>query len=121
MENKRVLVVDDDLELCEGISELLRDSGYDVQNTTDSVLGKEIIQDHHFDIILADYKISGTDGLNGIDLLKFAKNKNFATKVFIVSGRPFIEKLVEAEQSPCKIDGVITKPFKDKDLLERIG
>lgn len=118
MSGKRILIIDDDVELCEEMAETLRDEGYSVKNVFDPVEGQTLISKENFDIAIVDYKLPG---LNGIQLLKNIKKKAPKTKVFIATGRPFIEKLIKEEKVSHLVSGVINKPFSCDALLEKIG
>ena len=114
---KRILIVDDDAELAQELAEVLRDCGFSVDNISDSINGKTLIEQNSYDIYLLDYKMSG---LNGIDLLKRIKEKNMKSLVFIVSGRPFIENVLKEENVDSLVAGVIKKPFDVEALLQTI-
>jgi DNA-binding response OmpR family regulator len=114
---KRILIVDDDSELAEELAEILREEGYWVENVSDSSLGSSLIKEKKYDIYLFDYKMTG---LNGIDLLKKVKEKDPRVPVFIVSGRPFVEKLLKEENVHSLVSGVIKKPFDVQELLKKI-
>ncbi|HTZ11893.1 MAG TPA: response regulator [Candidatus Margulisiibacteriota bacterium] len=115
---KKILLVDDDAELCQEVASILRDEGYEVDNTSHSLKGRELICLKEYDTYLFDYKM--TD-LNGIELLRIAKEKNPSGKVFIISGRSFIGKLLKEEGVLNLVSGVITKPFDIEVLLQNIG
>ncbi len=114
---KKILIIDDDIELCQELAEILRDKGYTVDDTSDTGQGEVFIKENNYDVFLFDYKMRG---LNGIDLLKKAKEKNAKSTVFIISGRPFIEKLLEEENVSHLVSGVINKPFDIEALLQKI-
>ncbi len=114
---KKILLIDDDVQLCEEIAETLRDEGYFVDNTSDETQGEALIKNNIYDICLLDYKLSR---LTGIELLKKIKQKSPRCAAFIVSGRPFIEKIIEEQNASSLVSGVIEKPFEIKDLLEKI-
>ncbi|HCE47009.1 MAG TPA: hypothetical protein DET40_25965 [Lentisphaeria bacterium] len=113
----RIILIDDDKTLCDGVAFILQDEGYSVMNTSDPDAGMELIEKHVFDIALLDYKMPR---LTGVDFLKKIKEKNPATKVFIVSGRPFIEKVLAEENVSHLVEGIIKKPFKEETLLEAV-
>lgn len=115
--HKKILLIDDDTELCQELAEILRNEGYLVDDTSDTKQGEVFIKGNNYDIFIFDYKMTG---LNGIDLLRKAKEKNADSSVFIVSGRPFIEKLLEEENVLGLVSGVINKPFDVEDLLHKI-
>jgi DNA-binding response OmpR family regulator len=118
MDTKRILVIDDDVELCEELTEALRAQGHCVENTSDSSNGVELIKKNTFDIVILDFKMPG---LNGIDLLRKVKTSSSQTSVFLITGRPFIEKLLEKEKVADLVAGFIKKPFNDKVLFEKIN
>ena len=117
MKNARIILIDDDETLCEGVAFILRDEGYSVMNTSDPIEGMELIGKNVFDIALIDYKMPR---LTGTEILKEIKEKNPATKVFIVSGKPFIENVLKEENVSHLVEGVITKPFKEDTLLNAL-
>ena len=117
MKNKKILLIDDDEELCNELAELLRSEGFTVENTPDPFDGKARIETTDYDLVILDYKMPE---LNGVDLLRIAKNKNPGTAVFMVTGRPFVEKFLEEERVSALVDAVISKPFSDDTLLSQI-
>ncbi len=112
MAHKKILIVDNDLSVCDAVATLLRLEGYSVDETTDSAEAAMLIKKERYDACLFDYKL---DGLNGIELLKLAKNKNPQCPVFIISG------IVDIDKSSTKLaDGIISKPFNIEALLKKI-
>lgn len=114
---KRIILIDDDVQLCEEVAEILRDEGYFVDNTSDEIRGEALIKDNTYDICLLDYKMQR---LTGIELLKKIKEKNYQCEALIISGRPFIEKIIEEQNISHLVSGIIEKPFDIKLLLEKI-
>lgn len=117
MKNTRIILIDDDETLSEGVAFVLRDEGYSVMNTSDPLEGIKLIDKNVFDIALLDYKMPR---VTGIEILKKIKEKNPETKVFIVTGKPFIENVLEEENVSHLVEGIINKPFKEKTLLNAI-
>ena len=113
----KILVIDDDRVLCEELTEALREEGYDVDNAVDSFTGRQFMSTNTYDACVLDYKMTG---LSGIDLLKYMHGKNPGCRIIIVSGRPFIEKILQQECPHCKPSGVISKPFDIEQLLMTI-
>jgi two-component system response regulator (stage 0 sporulation protein F) len=117
MDNMRLLLVDDDIELGLELTDLLTQEGYLVTTISDTTEAVKVIESQEHDINILDFKMPG---LNGIDLVKKIKQKNPNTKVIMVTGRPFIEKLIKEENVSDLIDGLIGKPFKIEELFEQI-
>lgn len=113
----KLLLIDDDAELCAELAETLREEGYDVDSTSDSAEGSVLIKKNIYEAAVFDYKMRG---LNGIDLLKLVKGINPACAVFLVSGRAGIEKLAKEERVSGLVAGIVGKPFDVDDLLRRI-
>ena len=118
MASQRIIVIDDDAELCEEIAEFLRDAGHFVKNTSDTLEGEALLESHQFDVALLDFKMKGS---TGIDMLRKIRCKDSKMKIFIMTGRPFIEKLLEEEKMAHMVEGIISKPFKEKVLLNKIS
>jgi DNA-binding response OmpR family regulator len=114
---KKILLVDDDVELTEELAEILKEAGYEVDFTSDSHEGVQKIQNHTYDLYLLDYKMSGVDG---VFLFILLREKYPESKVFIISGNPFIENILTKENILPFLKGVIKKPFDIEKLLEQI-
>lgn len=115
---KRILIIDDDVELCDEMAELLRCEGYAVDNTSNSGRGLALINTTIYDSIIIDFKMPG---LNGFELLKRIKKNRHGTPVLLVSGRPFIEKLLKEEKLSRLVDEIITKPFDARTILKKVA
>jgi DNA-binding NtrC family response regulator len=114
---KKILIIDDDVELCQEVNEILHDEGFFVTICHDPLQCDELIKNDTFDIALVDFKIPGSTGM---ELVKKIKQKSPATKAFILSGKPFIEKLLEEQGHSSIIDGVMNKPFDIEKLLQSL-
>lgn len=114
---RRILIVDDDRELCSEISEILRDEGYVVDIAADGLQGEACIKENNYAVVLLDFKMPG---LNGIELLKRIKTQNRSSKVFLISGRPFLDKVINELEPPYLVDATFSKPFDVELLLAKI-
>lgn len=127
---KRVLIVDDDEEICQEMTQILRDEGYEAKAVFDGLSARELIGKEKFDVILLDLKIPG---MNGLELLKDIKKKPSAPFVLVLSARPMhrlmkekgaFSQNKESEDEEEEIftlsDGFINKPFNIEILLDRI-
>ena len=121
---KKILMLDDDEELCEEIAEILIDEGYRVTTAFDGLRGKRLVEKYNYDILILDIKMPG---LSGLDVLESIKGQNKELKVIILTGRPLSKEL--QERRICKdkeekilrlADGIINKPFDIEVLLNKI-
>ena len=115
--SKNILMIDDDTELCEEMKDILSDEGYSVHTASDGSQGEELLEKNSYDILLLDIKIPG---FNGIDMLRNLSKKKPAIKIFIISGRPFTERILSEENLMSLVSGVMIKPFDVRLLLEKI-
>ena len=109
-----ILLIDDNVELCNGLAEILRDEGYRVDSTSESTLGSLFISQNKYDVCILDYK------MKGLNLLKMIKTENPRCIVFIISGRTSIEALLKEEKVFAQVAAVFTKPFNVEGLLQKI-
>ena len=108
----RILVVDDEEGMCEFLQYLLEGEGYevDVAHSGDQALAK--VEESSFDLILADIKMPGIDGL---EMLRHMREADENTVVIVMTGYSSLESAIKA----IKYDAsdYLTKPFDDPDAV----
>ncbi len=121
---KKILMIDDDEELCEEITEILTNEGYRVTTAFDGLKGNRLIRKYDYDLIILDIKMPG---LSGFDILQGMKEKNREFKVIVLTGRPMSKNLLEEqnhnnreEQILGLANGIIGKPFDIEVLLGKV-
>jgi two-component system, OmpR family, copper resistance phosphate regulon response regulator CusR len=123
----KILIVDDDEEICEELSETLKGKGYQVEAAFDGMRAIQMIFRTEYALILLDLKLPS---LSGFEVLKLTRQKNIKTKILILTGRPLLKKKEplkeptiqdEDEERTLKLaDGIINKPFDINYLLNKI-
>jgi len=108
----RVLVVDDDPEMCRLLSDVLIEEGFSVLTIGSSLEGSKIIKKEEFDVIITDLKM---EGLKGLDLLEEAKKMAPLTPVIIITAFGTIESAIQAMKMGAY--DYITKPFPMDELI----
>lgn len=116
--HKKILIIDDDTELCQEIAEFLSGEGNEVDMAFDGMDGCVRLNENKYDIVILDYKMSGLDG---IDVLKFVKENNIKCKVILSSGRPFIEKQLADNNLTGFVTRILGKPLNSAILIETIN
>ena len=121
---KKILMIDDDEELCEEITEILTNEGYRVTTAFDGLNGNRLIEKYDYDIVILDIKMPG---LSGLDILEGIKGQDKELKVIVLTGRPLSKNLQEEQNYNDKeesllglADGIIGKPFDIEVLLGKI-
>ena len=119
----RILIIDDDRELCEELSEILTGDGYIVSLAFDGITGKALADRQDYDILLLDLRLPG---IGGLDILRSIGSERGGRVVLVISGSPLDSRLPKQEQddSAAEIrrlaDRLIPKPFNVEELLETI-
>jgi two-component system response regulator HydG len=109
----KILVIDDDMDMCNLLSRFLNKKGYQVATAPSGKKGLELLQSFNPDIVLSDYRL---DDMNGNDLLMQIKAYNFNLPVIIITGYSDIKTAVEVLKNGAT--DYVTKPlFPDEILL----
>jgi two-component system nitrogen regulation response regulator NtrX len=89
----KVLIIDDEKNICLTISNILVDEGYEVQSCHTAKCGLSMAEDNDPDVILLDVKLPD---MNGIDVLARLKKSQPGTPVVMISGNSSIADAVKA-------------------------
>jgi len=108
----KILVVDDDLEMCELLSDVLKAEGFSTLTISESLEASKILKKEEFDVILTDLKMKG---LKGLDLLGEAKRVASLTPVIIITAFGTIESAIQAMKMGAY--DYITKPFQTDEIV----
>ena len=111
----RILVVDDDRELRETISEILVDAGFIIAAAGSGEEALDILREQTFDLVLLDMIMPG---LGGQEILPLLKRQAPRTKVVMITAFATVDNAVEAMRRGA--DDYLTKPFKVDELLAAV-
>jgi DNA-binding NtrC family response regulator len=110
--NYKILVVDDDQEMCAFLSDVLKGEGFSVIALSDSLEASKALKREEFDTIVTDLKMKG---LKGLDLLEEANKRAPLTPVIIITAFGTIESAIQAMKMGAY--DYITKPFQMDELI----
>lgn len=114
MENTKILVVDDDINICELLRLYLEKEGYSVTIANDGISAVEIFSSSNPDIILLDIMLPGQDGWQVCREIR--KSSNVPIIMLTAKGETF-DKVLGLELGA---DDYVTKPFETKEVVARI-
>jgi len=109
----RVLVVDDEASIRDLLSKTLALAEYDVDVAPDGRSALERMRLYPYDLLIADLKMPGMDGLT---LLRHAKRLNAALPVIIITGFSTESNAIEALN--LRASKYLKKPFGIPQVLE---
>ncbi|MGO9933900.1 MAG: response regulator [Steroidobacteraceae bacterium] len=110
----RVLLVDDDRELCQMLSEYLVAEHFDVKSVHDGGEALAELQANHFEIVILDVMLPS---VGGFDVLR-KLGASYDTPILMLTARgDDIDRIVGLELGA---DDYLSKPFNPRELVARI-
>lgn len=111
-EHPTVLVVDDDLDTLQNLSDILTDMGYQVETASSGPAALEMVRGKPYDVALLDLKMPGMDGLT---LYREIRKLRAGTVAMVVTAYATTETVAEAKQAG--LWHVLSKPVDFSQLL----
>jgi len=111
----KVLVVDDDLDMCQIISDILKEEGYSVNSSYNGKDALMKIEKNHYDLIILDYKL---DEISGLMVLEKALQMRPSLQVIMISA--FGNKSIKARARELGACDFLDKPFDIKRLIQAV-
>ncbi len=112
MELKSILIIDDDIDMCNLLQRFLSKNGYNVETATSGSKGLEKFRNGNFPLVLCDYRLGDKEGR---DVLKEIITAAPTTKVIIITGYSDIKTAVEVMKLGAF--DYITKPLIPDEVL----
>jgi DNA-binding NtrC family response regulator len=108
----RLLLIDDDINLCQVISYQLKKMGYEVDVANSGSEGLKAYKKGSYDIVLTDIQMPD---ISGIQVLQEIRKQNKDVVIILITAYGSVENALEA----CRMgaDNYITKPFGQEQLL----
>jgi DNA-binding response OmpR family regulator len=111
----RVLLVEDDEHLAEGVAFNLRNTGYHVETAATGELALSALDRQAFDLVLLDVMLPGIDGLEVVRRMRHAGNTK---PILIITAKGRADDVIAGLDAGA--DDFITKPFDLDQVLARI-
>jgi len=110
----RLLLIDDDIELCELLSEYLASEGFDTVSVHDGLAGVELATRESWDVIVLDVMLPG---INGFEVLKQVKAAVRVPVLMLTARGEDMDTVVGLELGA---DDYVAKPVNPRVLVARI-
>ena len=119
---KEILIIEDDKDMCNELTETFSCLGYHVATAFDGLTGKKLIKKNKYDVIVLDLKIPNFDGYQ---ILNFINKKKIKSNIIVITARMKInfEDIINQDQEKKEDDllkianFVLLKPFKISELV----
>jgi DNA-binding response OmpR family regulator len=112
----RALVIEDDPLLADGISQLMRTSGHNVDYVGSAELAEQALKAEVFDLMLLDV---GLPGMDGFEFLQKIRAEGRRIPVLVLTARDALNEKVRGLNLGA--DDYLTKPFSSEELLARVA
>ncbi len=111
----RVLIVEDEPQLLEQLSQALREQNYVVDVASDGEEGLYFANEYPIDLAIIDL---GLPKLDGVELIKQVRAEGKSYPILILTARSRWQEKVEGLEAGA--DDYLTKPFHPEELLARL-
>jgi len=124
----KILIIDDEIDICTSLKEILELSGYPTTYATSASEGLKQFALNSFDIVITDIVMAG---MNGVEVIENLRRKNNKQNIIAISGGGGTQPhsynpnaintsayLQAAISAGAKIS--LTKPFTAAEILEAI-
>jgi two-component system, OmpR family, response regulator CpxR len=112
---QRVLVIDDDIGLCELVAEYLEPEGYKVEAVHDGEAGVERALSAEHELAVLDVMLPG---INGFEVLRRIRARSRLPVVMLTARGDDVDRIVGLE---IGADDYLPKPFNPRELVARIN
>lgn len=110
----RILVIDDDTELCELLTDYLSGQGFAVETVNHGEQGAEQALAGHYALVVLDVMLPG---LNGFDVLRKIRQDSRVPVIMLTARGDDVDRIVGLEMGA---DDYLAKPFNPRELVARI-
>jgi DNA-binding response OmpR family regulator len=117
VENLSIILVEDHRQLAQTVVEFLEQEGATVDYAGNTSLARELVQEHHYDLMLLDVMLPGEDGYSFCQYLR--KELALDLPVIFMTARDQLEDKLEGFDRGG--DDYIVKPFALPELAARVS
>ncbi len=111
---QRILIIDDDEELCDLVAEYVRAEGFEADATGDGEAGLAALRRGGYDMVLLDVMLPGA---NGFEILRRLRSESDLPVLMLTARGDDVDRIVGLE---IGADDYLPKPFNPRELVARI-
>ncbi|MFN2186439.1 MAG: response regulator transcription factor [Anaerolineae bacterium] len=113
--SNRILVVDDDLDTCALVVDILSGEDYLLRSCMGGEQALNLLEQERYDLVLADIKMPD---MSGVDLLQHIREVSRDTKVILMTAHASIDTAIQAVRHDAS--DYLVKPFTLRELRRRV-
>ncbi|WP_228721469.1 response regulator [Desulfosediminicola ganghwensis] len=113
MDTTKILIIDDDTELCELLDEYLSDDGFEIEMVHNGEDGCRKVTEESFSLIILDVMLPD---INGLEVLKIIRRNSEIPIIMLTARGEEVDRIIGLEVGA---DDYLPKPFNPRELLAR--
>ena len=117
-DSPQVLVVDDELHICNILRRILKQEGYKVITAANGEVALRLIKEKKPDVILLDIMMPGMDGR---EVCRRVREFSTTTQIVYFTAKAEPVNPVKLEELRHEADAFIAKPATGKQILSRVS
>lgn len=123
---QKILIVDDDSDLLEMLSDILTNAGFKVVTATDGVDGSFKYANENFDLVLTDIKMPKKDGIKFVQYIHATDAQKMMKAGNTFKPIPIILISASVEEHRMEIDileniEILSKPFSPREVVDKVN
>src|SRR4051794_30395731 len=115
MEERKILIVEDEQKIADTLKQGLTENGFYVEVAYDGNIAARVFESHDFNLVVLDINLPG---MNGYELSKKIRNMNTNVPIVMLTALNSLNDKIEGYDAGA--DDYIIKPFEFKELLMKI-
>ena len=112
---KKILVIDDELDICIMLKVVLEQNGFIVNHYSNPIVALDEFKSNFYDLIMLDIQMSD---INGMQLYREIRKRDIKTKICFLTGS---ETLFNIAYKFTSVYTFIRKPVENKELIRIIN
>jgi DNA-binding response OmpR family regulator len=113
----RILIIDDDLELCELVTEFLSSEGFVCESVHDGEAGLAKAADGSYAMVVLDVMLPGLNGFEALRRIRRTEKAAYLPVLMLTARGDDVDRIVGLELGA---DDYLPKPFNPRELVARI-
>ncbi|MBE9169629.1 response regulator transcription factor [Pleurocapsales cyanobacterium LEGE 06147] len=111
----KILLVDDEVELTDPLTRLLKREGYEVDVADNGVAGAQLALENNYDLLILDWMLPHKSGL---EICQELRSRSLTTPVLFLTAKDTVDDRVLGLDAGA--DDYLVKPFQLRELLARV-
>lgn len=115
MEERKILIIEDERKIADTLKLGLQENGYDVDVAYDGNIGLRLFEGNKYNLVVLDINLPG---INGYELCRIFRSKDAHVPVIMLTALSALKDKIEGYDAGA--DDYVIKPFEFRELLMKI-